>query len=280
MKKNFIIPILSWVFIAFLFFACDEQEVADPISTDNYPVATITSDFTGTEVTEGDTIVFTITLDKMLDADLNFELVLDGASTVSETDFVVNSVRIAPYSLEGTMTLIVPYDGIAENDEVLNFEIGMFDLAERYLVKPGTSRLTQNLTVKNYNDPNLVVVAIGWENHENDLDIFAIHETEGDWSLAGSSDNPEIMPVIEVDGDNPDGKYYITVDPYHFEGNTDNLTFYISYPDGSIEILTAVFDITKLDEYTVDYFAYWDVNTYRVLTLTKTGTSYAVALDI
>ena len=83
MRKLFNIQAILSLAFMFALFSCEyEQEVEAPISTDGYSIAIYETDFSGTSVTEGDMISYTVTIDKPLDVDLTFTvMLLDGAAS-------------------------------------------------------------------------------------------------------------------------------------------------------------------------------------------------------
>lgn len=281
MRKNNILSILSLALIVLGFSSCYEQEVVDPISPADYPTATITPNFSG-DVVEGDTITYTVTLDKMVDFDLPFTFQLDELSEITDHDVEITDAVVAAYSTEATISVIILDDGAPNFDKKLVGEVGCLDIGFRYALNEATENIMVDMTIKNNYDTSAVVVAFGWDNPANDIDLFGIYDNAGtnvDWALAGTANNPEVMATISVDhpeyGPDPDGDYFITIDPYYMEGTSFNWYALVGYPDGAVEEFTGVFDLNLIDTYTVDYFAYWDVNTYRVLVLNRAGNSYS-----
>jgi len=281
MKTFFKYQIAGLALAVLAFAGCQKTELTDPISPDGYPTATFTTEFSGSEIKEGDTIKYTITLDKPIDRAITFSVRFDTLATkadVNDADFIMDGATavIEPYTTETELMIIVNYDNIPENSETLRLEVGSFLVGERYLLNPKTENPKLSLTVQNVNEPGFATVAFEFESAhgENDIDIFAIHETEGDWNLSASSDNPEIIMFDAAE--DPDGKYYITIDPYHVVGSSFTYKVRVGKPDGSVEIVEGVFNTSELETYTVDFFAYWGIDTYRVITLTKSGETYTV----
>jgi hypothetical protein len=256
--------------------SCYEQDVEEPISTDTYPTATFTTDFTGNQITEGETINYTITLDRMLDHDITFTIHYSGDA--DEADFSFNEVTIPAYSKEGQMTITFTEDNFPEVAEAVNLEFGIFNLETQYTLNPNTVFPNLDLTIVNKNVDTGVTVAFAFTDpeHHLDFDLFLIHETEGDWGLAGTGDNPEIMPGV-IATDDVDGKYFVTVDPYDVSEEMVDYTVAVGYPDQSVEFYTATFDYVNRDTaYDIVYFEYWEVDSYKLLTIEKTGSSYTV----
>lgn len=283
MRNKKIKYILGLWLTALFITGCYKQEVADVISTDNKVVAVITPNFTNTEVTEGDTISYTVTLSKMMEYATTFTLDIDEeASTYDAHNLEIIDATVQAYSLDAELLIVFHENPAPEITKTLVFEVGCYNTAEMYTLHESTEYLPQDITIKNMHDTSAVVVAFGWDIADNDIDLFGIYDNAGtnvDWALAGTANNPEIMTTISVDhpeyGPDPDGDYFITIDPYYMVGSSFNWTANVGYPDGNVEVFTGTFDATKTDDYTIDYFAYWDVNTYRVLVINRSGNSYS-----
>lgn len=260
--------------VTFGLFGClPEQELADPISPDKYPVATFTTDFTGTTINEGDTITYTITIDKPLDRALNFEVkVLEGTTAEDGVDFMWQTCTIAPYTTEGELQIIVADDGFPEAGETLKIEIGDFGMADTYLLNPSTVNPVLNLSVTNVNWDGGVTIGFLWENHDEDFDIFSIADVGGDWNLAATSDDPEIMGLLW--NEDADDTYRLTVDPYSVEGTSSNYIIAIGYPDQTVHTVEGTFDYTNRDtEYPMVFFTAWGMDTYELLNVVKSGST-------
>lgn len=279
MRKKLIYNIIGLAILIAGVVGCDQaSQEASPIvePDDSYPVATFTTDFTGSSITEGDTITYTITLNKPINHDLRFEATIhDG--TADDHDIIAESVTITAYDTEAVMDIIFVADDYPEVSETINIEIGITDLAMKYLVHPSTTNPVLDLTVNNYNDPGSLTVALEWATEDDDIDLFIISEDYGAWAAAASSDNPEITTGLwTID---PDGNYFITLDPYHVEGSSFDYILSIGHPDGDVEFFEGTFDMTDLASYTQDYFAPWGMWTYRIATAVNSGGSFTVTAE-
>lgn len=287
MRKHIKIPfILGMAVMVFGLISCTEkQEVAAPISPDGYPVATFTVD--KTEIDEGDTLNVTITLDKMLLEPVDFEVRTVGPEHY-EGDFeeahgeVIGEGQIPPYSLSTVVSIIVSDDGVPEQQETVNIEVGAYDVGSRYSLNPSQEKGTFAITINSYNDPNALTMAYGWNTVHDDIDLFGIYKDDNnyfgggagalvDWLLAGTSANPEVFSLSNDPADSPDGLYYIGIDPYYVEGTSFNYYIHVGHPDQTVEIFTGTFNMNELDLYTKDFFAYWGVDSYRMLEVTFDG---------
>lgn len=250
-----------------------EQEAAPIVSTDDYPVATYTTDFSGNSVTEGDTIMYTITTDKMLDRSITFHATwLDG--TADDHDYTYSEAVLAPYSTEVSMMVVFPQEDIIEPDETVQLEIGPISLADKYLLNPTTQNPILDLTIANVNQAGKVTVNMDW-NNEDDNDFVILSDTptypETAWSYGGATGAQPETDVSIWDTD-PDGNYYVSILDW---GNPDfDYVFTIGLPDGSTETFEGSFSSsTAAEDYTYDLFdgAY---DSYRIIRVAKSGTSY------
>jgi len=251
-----------------------DQEVEAPISPDGYTVATFETDFSGSTVTEGDTINYTITISYPLDVDLTFTVMLQDG-TASEADYAFEEATIPAYTTTTELQIVFVVDNIPEVAVTAQLEIGIDDLARQYMLNPSTANPVLDLTIENYNSPAGLTIAYGWEDENNDIDLFSLLDDvdgiypdydNGDgqvsWDAAASSDNPEIMLSFLAD---PPGTYLIGIDPYHVEGATINYTFSIGYPDQTVEFYPGVFVMDEIDSYTPLYFDVWDMYVYHLM---------------
>jgi len=197
----------------------------------------------------------------MLDRALTFSAKINGGSA-GEDDYLAESVVLAPYTTEAKLYIIAIADDFPEVAEDVQMEIGVFGIADKYLLNPGTVNPTLNLSLTNYNDPDVLTVAVGWANHDDDLDVYALLGTER-WGAAAGSDNPEILTSIWPT--DPNGTYYVGIDPYFTNQALVEYTISIGYPDQTVQFITGTFDTENLDSYTQDLYGTAPI--YRLLTI-------------
>lgn len=274
------------------FLGCNEgQNVTSPISTENYPIATFETTFSGSTVAEGDTIKYTITLDRMSETDFTIEGRITGG-TADASDIEILPATIPAFTNQATLSIVFLADDVPEKDETISIEILDEDLATRYNLNPETKfPKLDNLTIKNRNDPNALTIAFGWADPDTDIDIWlnmvddgswAAYDGDGDglilWDNGASSDNPEVMkiPTNDVVGNGGTGKYYVELDPYDVVSNPVKYQLRIGYPDHSAEIFEGEFDIDNTGSFTQDNIDYdydgatvWQV--YRMLEINLTA---------
>ncbi len=268
--------------------SCDTLETAKQdaesiISPDGYPVATFTSSDADNVLVEGDTLIYTITTDKMLDRAVTFTLnLVDGDLT--EDDFVYEPAVLQPYTKEVQMMIIFNEDGFAAPAKTAKFEFVIESIAEHYLLNPSQVYPTVDLTINNYVDATLLTIYMGWDT-EDDFDMVIWRDTLSnnldEWSDKGASTaNPEVDNTIWVS--DPDGTYYVSVMDY--EEGPFEYTFTISHPNGTLQTITGTFDATAAGVIN-DQWKAWDkastpvVETYdsfRVLKIEHSGATFTV----
>ncbi len=267
--------ILSVMLMVFGLSGCYEQDVVDPITPGNYGYtsATITTDFTDAEVTEGESISYTVKLDKPIEYDLTFDLKVDGDADALEYKPLV----IPAYSTEGVMVINFPNDGIPSADKNVSIEMGVFNVNYKYILTD-TEYPTLDLTVKNVNDPTLLTIMFSWPTSD-DIDIVTWSDTDEypmtEWGDGGATGaNPEFDTSIWLS--DPVGTYYVNI--MHWGAPSFDYTFTIGHPDGSIQIIEGTFDSDNLDQYIMDPWTAWgdSYDSYRILKVVNDGTKFVV----
>lgn len=249
MKKNILFKLAGLVLLIVGFAACDtaDQDTAPVISPENKPIATFTPLTSYSTLTEGDTVIYNVSIDKTIDRAVTATArIIEG--TIDEDDFVVTPGTILPYTNTASVMVIFNQDWDAEAAETVKFEIGVFGIADRYLLHPTVVNPTLDLTVNNYVSDVLTTefswytefdvqnyvqdsVLAGWNyvvfddtvtittDSEYEMD-FEIYVSDGDgfdiadpWAFdpifaAETGDNPE---SIDIEG-LPDGEYVIWSD--------------------------------------------------------------------
>jgi len=145
-------------------FACDapEQEVEPIIGFDRAPKVTITPNKSTTNVAEGDTIVFTITTDKMIDRSLTFSLLQTGGEAdLHDLGILEETIKLAEYTTTTSFSLVFTDDGLPELTEKTNLEFEIQSLGEKYLIHPTSVLPKIEYTVANKAWDGGLVVAFG-----------------------------------------------------------------------------------------------------------------------
>ena len=221
MKRYIKIKLIGLAFLVAVIAGCDtaSQEVADVVSPDGYPVATFTTDASGTTFAEGDTIIYTVKIDKMMDNAISFSAsVISG--TASDADFDVTTGVIEPYTDSTSIQIIVLRDNDADPDETVTLEIGAMSVATKYLLNPSTVNPTMDFTITNYESP-VLEMSFSWDTeievnpnypeypdyvdieHASDIDFDIFLP---DWSVyAATGSEPEEMSFDGLE----DGDYEI-----------------------------------------------------------------------
>ena len=255
---------------------CYEQEVAPIVEPGGlgYTSATITTDFTGTEVKEGETITYMVKLSKPLEYDLTFELKVDGDADAIEYEDLV----IPAYSTEGELEIYFTNDDVPSTDvKNVSIEMGVFDIGHsKMLVDTTYPKL--DLTVTNYNDPTLLTIMFGW-NSDDDIDIVTWSDTDTypltEWGDGGASGaNPEFDKSIWLA--DPVGTYYVNI--MHWGAPSFDYKFALGHPDGSVQVIEGTFDSDNVDQYTMDVWTAWGDGyaSYRILKVVNDGNKFVV----
>jgi hypothetical protein len=257
MNKYLKYKLIGLAFVAVVIAGCDtaSQEVEDPISPDGYPVATFTAETSATSFDEGDTIRYTIELDKQLDRSVTFTAKIIGGSATDD-DFEIIPGVIAPFTSSATLEIIIVVDTDADPNETAEFEIGSFSLADKYLLNPTTTNPTMSFTIANY-ATEILEMSFSWDrdvmvnpgyadypDHENtyhagawvDFDIFladgAGYDNDDPWATfnainyAATGSEPEEFNMEEF----PNGTYVIFCELW-YNGFADSTEF---WSDGSV----------------------------------------------
>jgi|APMed6443717190_1056831.scaffolds.fasta_scaffold39775_2 hypothetical protein len=230
--------------------ACDQaSQEPEPIgSPDGYPVATFTPSVTS--VTEGDTIIYTISLDKPIDRSITFTLNQTGG-TATEEDYIAAPAVLQPYTKSVEMLVITLTDYDTDASETIVGEIGAYSIADKYLLNPSTVNPTPvSLTITNF-VADALDVQFSWDKYINiggsnyptatnvDFDFYIADATGFDiadpWAndmgiyTAATGSHPEVMTLIASE-DLPDGSYILFADLYTngFAGYGTNTTIPIT----------------------------------------------------
>jgi hypothetical protein len=240
--RNFIkYKVIGLAFIVTGMVACDQasQDTAPIGSPDGYPVSTVTP--AATSVIEGNSLIINITIDKMIERAITFTFKQTGG-TANEEDYTVEAATLEPYSKSVQMVInaLMDYDF---TDETLVGEIGVYSIADRYLLNPSAENpVNVSFTIVNAVSPNLQVafswdktITIGSTNYSAanyvDFDFFYA-DAEGfdpadpwataiDWAAATGS-HPETFEFANF----PDGSYIMIANLYsnEFAGMGANTT--------------------------------------------------------
>lgn len=234
MEKYFKIMIMGAVLITLGLVGCDEQEVAAPISPDGYPTATIATDFSGSAVAEGDTIWYTITVDKPFDRDIDFSAhVVEG--TASDGDIEVLGGVLPAYGLTTQLGVVFTQDYAADVDETAVVEVGVFELGQRYMLNAKTVNPQMEVTIANYVSDDLEMV-FSWEYTIDvnpgypDFPDFRWHESTYDWM----DFDIFVSDAEGYDNNDPWATWYDGI--YAATGDTPEEMTFSGLPDGSYVI--------------------------------------------
>lgn len=282
MKKYFIYNIAFFALVALILSSCySGQDVAPIDSPDDNPTATLTPMADYSSVAEGDTLKYTISLDKTVRYDIQFGVVYDDNSVVTAEDIEEIGGLLTAYSLETELWVILLADDFPEIDETMEIEIGAgTDLAFNWQLSPASDVVTFSTALPNTNFDGGLTVAMSWPDpdHAIDFDFLVESELEGSWGAAATADNPEITTALWTTDD--DGSYFFGFDPYTVPSGVDvPFTISVGYPDGTVEFFDGAYNSNNTADYTVDQFTAWGSPMYRALTVVKTGSTFNVTFE-
>src|SRR5699024_3188076 len=166
-KSTKFIGIISFVFLVVVgLSSCDNTHTGteETISTDNYPTVNITSDFQSNSVTEGDTLIYHIAIDKPLEKPVVFGLKQTGGDA-DEDDYIDGDFTLPAYEGDTTFTykVVFPVDNVPEESETISYTIEptAASVGTRYSLNPNSSFASEeDLTIENYNNPNGLSTAL------------------------------------------------------------------------------------------------------------------------
>ena len=245
MRKFIKYKILGVAFIVIGMVACDtaSQEPEPVGSPDGYPVATFVN-ATGTTVVEGNSIIYNITIDKTIDRAITFSFRQSGG-TATEEDYTTESAVLAPYTKSTQLVIQTLKDFDTDASETIIGEIGVFGIADRYLLNPSTVNPQVTFTITNFVSADLEVsfswnadVTFGGDTYDAadyiDFDFLVSPEADFDiadpWASeigiydAATGNSPETMTLSGL----ADGAYLLWVDLY--------VNDFVGYSDGSVKI--------------------------------------------
>lgn len=245
MRKHIIYNVLGLAFVVAGMVACDtaSQDTEPVISPDGYPTATITP--AATSVAEGNQLVINIATDKPIDRSLTFIFRQTGG-TANADDYSVEPAVIAPYSKTAQIVITTNVDFDYTATETIIGEVGVYSIAEKYLLNPKTVNPTKmTITINNTVSPELNVefswnadVVIDGDTYDAadyiDFDFIVCPEAGFDisdpWATeigiydAATGSSPEHMTLSGL----ANGSYLLVADLYYND--------FVGYSDGSVKI--------------------------------------------
>lgn len=196
-----------------LLTSCFPEQDVEPVDPpgDN-PMVTITPGGDYSSIREGDVLTFDITVDKMIQSPLTFEVVMADGSTADDHDFTTAGATLAAFSKSTTLTVIVAADQEIEGQETLAFSI-IPDFHWDWQINPESDKEPVTATVKDLS------FTLDWSagtyegtdlcEWDVDLDLFAENADGSAYNYDGAS---AACPVeIGNIGGLPDDTYDIYV---------------------------------------------------------------------
>ncbi len=248
--KNFIKYKIAVCFLLLMSVACDQDQDVSPIQDPaTKPLISIArTDGGSNTLVEGDVLEYTITTDKMMAKEMVFSLVVNGGE-VDETDFLIEGGVLAPYTTSTTMTVTVLADDVPELGEDAELTIEATDYATNWRLNPAAETAEMSTSVANVNMDGVVSIALSWPNPEDDLDFYIFTSGGSNWGGGASagSTNPEVN--LNLWPEDPNGDYYVEMDPFHLEGTSTPYKLSLGLPDGSVQFIEGVFDTANAESW-------------------------------
>jgi len=210
LKNIYLVILMAGVVLTSCF---PEQEVEPVDPPDDNPMVTITPAGDYSNIKEGDTLTFDISVNKMIQYPLTFEVTLGDESTADADDFITAGGTLAPFTNSTTLSIIVAGDYVPEEKEIFAFTITP-DFHWDWQINPESDKEPVNATVKDL-DFTLDWSAGTYEEVDMcewdiDLDLFVMNAagTEGNFDGATGACPLEHGTLIGL----PDDTYDIYVD--------------------------------------------------------------------
>lgn len=280
MRKNLKYYVIGLTLLMVSFVSCDQasQEVSPIVVPDSsYPIVeALTLENAGT-IREGDTIVYTVSINNPISHSLTFAHVLDTVATtlVEHVDFDIISATIDPWETEGELWIISYADVNPEPVGVIAFGLTVNSLAEKYLLHPDNVFPDAEVTI---HPPLWLDIIMDWDS-DDDID-FVIYKDD-EINLMHSAYSDQGATLAQPEGDNSIkladvGTYY--VDVMHWGVSSFDYTFTIGKPDGIGETFTGTFTSDNLRAYYLGIWTDWGggYDSYRILKVVNDGTNFTV----
>jgi len=280
MKKYIKYKLYGLLLFLFAFASCEtaDADVSPIISPLNKPVVTVTPNFSHTPI-EGETVTYSITLDKTIDRSITFTPMVTGG-TAGEHDYEpLESVVLEGYTKSVDFPVVIINNHEPNSSKNLEIQLEILGIAEKYLVHPDTTIPVIDLNWDDYYNPTLLVVYFSWDT-DDDMDMVTMSDTADyplePWGAGGAtSANPEVDESIWLA--DPLGDYYVDLIDWD-EGVTFNYTFTVVHPDASIQTFTGIWNPANSGDYFADtWLASWgSPAAYRLLKVVNDGTKFVV----
>ncbi len=191
----------------FVFVGCMEREsgdVAPIIDPNTHPTLTITpvdTSINGSTINEGGALAIAYTLE--LSAPLTRAVHVSArqvGGTADSDDYAFSRVAIAPYTTEATFVVSIAADGVIEDTETLELEIGAFTIDNMFDVNPNSDIAELSLTIENC----ATCITCDWtidmhdaygDGWNNAMITFDIEGTMSDYTLAAGFEGTTMVPV-------------------------------------------------------------------------------------
>lgn len=276
MKKNIKYNLFGLFIFLLAFTSCDtaEQDVSPIISPDGKPMVAISTASDGS-VIEGESITYTVSLDKTIDRAITFTPVIIGGTADDHDYEALEPVTIQPYTNSVDFTINLIDEDVNESSETLEIQLEIQGIAEKYLINPNA---VIDPIQFNIIDQTKLFIEFSWAE-DIDFDILTYSDTATYpatlWGTGGAgSGNPEHDSSIWLS--DPTGDYYVCILDW-WEGINWDYTFKLTHADGSVQTITGTFDGTTYPYSSFTGPASWgSPSAYKILKVVNDGTKFTV----
>jgi hypothetical protein len=257
--------------------ACDQDKDAEPVMDANTkPTITVTriDEGAGSDaINEGDILEFEVKTSKWMEGAIDFEVQVE--NLVEHLDYeILAAPSIRPYSSTGNLVIEILSDNFPETAEELTLTVIATDIAQNWRLNPSSlTGTTFDLSVNNINAEGAYSIGYIWGDDHDDYDMYIYSVAEDDfWGGdqvydAATGNYPETTTALKTS--DPDGTYYIGVDPYAVEHETTEYTVSVGLEDGSSQVFTGTLDLN-------DEEIPMNGGVFNLLKIEKTGTTITV----
>jgi len=270
MKKTFLI-LLS---VSLGIFSCDSNDDFAPIDPNGFAVATANYSGPSTVAENEGSITVDVNLSKPSSGATPFTISQVGGTAVEGEDFTLTNLNIPSFNTSGELVVNVIDNPFPQPDRTAILEVSTPEFGTELLNPSSNLPYQINLTISDVNSTDGVTIGFDWNHdHADDLDLTIFDDFGNELRFLATADVPEIG-VLLLNSD-PDGTYYVDMQPYSFSEPQIDFNFGISTPNGDISEFTGTFDTENLGSYTSDESPVLGTS-YRLLQIVKSGTNYTI----
>jgi len=272
MKKIFLI-LLS---VSIVSLSCSSDDDSTPIDPSNFATATVNYNGPSSVAENAGSVDVDISLSKPSAANTSFTITQVGGTAEEGVDYTLTNVPVASFTTSGVLTVNVINSPFPKPDRTLLLEVSTPEFGAELLNSSSNVPYSISLTITDVNPTDGLTVGYDWnEDQASDLDLTVFYEDGTEVAILATADVPEIGPSLILNTD-PDGTYYIDMQPYDFSELQIDYNFGIAKPNGEVVELTGTFDFTNIGNYETDESGALGATAYRLVKVVKSGSNYTI----